>query len=125
MRNDCAGPISGVCPSSLDTYDDFRLNLGYAAILARRMDLVAMTPQPSLSSTGYCLAKVSATAPEYMVYAPSAASFTVDLSGAPGTRTVEWIDLSAGADIAGAPVTGGGTVQFTPPSGQGAVLHIN
>jgi hypothetical protein len=124
MRNDCAGAVGGVCGSEDTKYDDFRQNLGYAALLGKEMDLVAMTPQPGLSSTGYCLAKVSNASPEYMVYAPTGASFTVDLSGAPGSRTVEWIDLGASAQLPGAPVMGGAVVQFVPPDTSGVVLHI-
>ena len=43
---------------------------------ANRMNLVTMTPQPSLCSTHFCLVDPGK---EYLVYQPYAAHFTVNL----------------------------------------------
>ena len=44
-----------------------RRAMGHARRYAERMNLAAMTPQPGLASTGYCLAHVGA---EYLIYQP-------------------------------------------------------
>ena len=64
---------------------------------------------------------------EYLVYAPSGGSFTVDLSAMPSARTlaVEWFNPSTGAVIAGNPIPAGSSAQaFTPPFSGDAVLYL-
>jgi hypothetical protein len=123
-RNQCANAVGGVCPAPDTSLDPFRDNLGYTARYARRMNLIAMTPQPGLASTGYCLANATAGG-EYLVYAPSGGGFSVDLTGTPGTVNVEWFDPSSGTTSSGGTVNGGATVSFTPPFGGDAVLYLH
>src|SRR5205823_3076971 len=80
-RNECAAPVRGICSAPQPRYDNLRANLGYTRQLADRMDLIGMTPQPSRTSTGNALVKYAPNATEILVYAPSAGSFTLDLSG--------------------------------------------
>jgi hypothetical protein len=69
---DCAAEWSPAgCTFTDATYASLRVNLGYAQSYARRMNLRAMTPQSSLSSTGYLLASPDVAESEYLVYAPS------------------------------------------------------
>jgi hypothetical protein len=125
-RNLCQSPSNGVCTGPDTRWDNLRNNLGYTVSYANKMNLVKMTPQGSLSSTGYCLANNMATGAEYLVYAPNGGSFTVNLSAVPttGTVTVEWLDPSTGTTTSGGSVPGGSTRTFTPPFSGDAVLYL-
>ena len=50
---------------------EIRASLGYTREYTERIDLVSMTPQPDLCSTGYCLANPAATGAEYLVFLPA------------------------------------------------------
>lgn len=72
--------------------EDARRAMGQTRRFAQRMNLAVMTPQPDLSSTGYCLACAGA---EYLVYQPDpAAAFTVDLPA--GSYRYEWFNPRQG-----------------------------
>ena len=79
-RNLCASPVNAICSGPDTRYDNFRDNLGYILNYSRKLNLARVTPQKSLSSTGYCLAQTQSAGSEHLVYAPSGGSFTVDLS---------------------------------------------
>jgi hypothetical protein len=126
-RNLCTSPTNGICSGPDTRYDNFRDNLGYILRYSQRLSLAGVAPRSSLCSTGYCLAQTPSTGAEYLVYAPAGGSFTVNLSAMPGTRTlaVEWFNPSAGATIAGNPVSAGSSSQsFTPPFSGDAVLYL-
>ena len=98
-----------------------RKNMGYTLGFAHRMNLVGMQPQPSLVSSGYCLALPGN---EYLAYAPAGA-VTVDLSGATGTFKVEWFSPLTGASKTGTHIQGGRQISFIAPfHGSDAVLHL-
>src|SRR5262249_18996358 len=59
---------------------------------AVRIGLAAMTPQPALTSTGFCLANAGN---EYIVYQPGSGAFTVNLS-AQGNYSFEWFNPASG-----------------------------
>jgi len=129
-----------------------RKNLGYALTYASRMDLAAMSPQPGLCSTSYCLAKKSAEDAEILVYLPAgknSSSFletlgmqlrdqesinsfflalenevTVDLSFTREDLTIEWFNPEDGSVKKGGVVSGGGVRSFTVPFAGDAVLYI-
>jgi hypothetical protein len=91
---------------------------------AERMDLAGMTPQNGLSQTAYCLANPGT---EYLIYAPSAGTFWVDLSAGGGKRfSVEWINPRTAATTRLADLPGGNSRQsFTAPfNDSGAVLYL-
>ena len=71
-RNLCANPVNSICQGVDTRWDNFRDNLGYIVTYSRKLNLAAVTPQGSLSSTGYCQAQTPATGAEYLVYAPLA-----------------------------------------------------
>jgi hypothetical protein len=124
-RNLCSNPVNGVCSAPAPRYEGFRRNVGYAVSYAERMNLAAMTPQGSLSTTGYCLANAAASGGEYFVYAPSGGTFSVDLSAATDTLYVEWMNPSTGAKTSGGSVSGGSSAQsFTPLFAGDAVLYL-
>jgi hypothetical protein len=129
-RNSCdAGvpPAHGVCTvPDAAKWDNLRYNLGYAVSYANKVDLVKMTPQGSLSSTGYCLAQTPSTGAEYLVYEPGGSSFTVNLSAMPSSRTlsVEWLDPGTGTIHPAGTVAAGATVTFTAPFSGDAVLYL-
>ncbi len=122
-RNLCGSPTNGVCSSPDPRWDNLRNNLGAIVSYGNRMNLLAMTPQPSLSSTGYALANASA-AGEYLVYAPNGGSFTVNLAATSGTLSIEWFNPSSGATTSGGTVPAGATTSFVPPFSGDAVLYL-
>jgi hypothetical protein len=104
-------------------FDEGLRALGDTRRFAARIDLARMTPQPALSSTGYCLARAGA---EYLVYQPAGGAFTVSLR--PRTYALDWINPATGRTVARSRlrVNGPGprTVSFTPPFTGDAVLHL-
>jgi hypothetical protein len=89
---------------------------------ADKINLAAMVPSDSLSETRYCLANKGK---EYLVFqAGDRGEFTVDLSHAPGTFSVEWFNVNAGTAQAGKLVKGGGIRVFTTPFGGPAALYL-
>jgi hypothetical protein len=124
-RNACQSPVFQVC-SGVDTkYDKFRSSQGLAqAYVNGKIDFVKATPQGSLSSTGFCLADNAATGAEYLVYAPSGGTFTVNLSATTRALNVEWFNPATGATTTGAAISGGSTKSFTAPFSGDAVLYI-
>ena len=124
-RNLCANPVNGVCSGVDPRWNNFRDNMGYTLTYANKMDLAKMTPQGGLSSTGYVLADAVAVGAEYLVYAPSGGSFTVNLSATTRTLNVEWFNPATGATISGGVTTGGSSSKsFTPPFSGDAVLYL-
>jgi Putative collagen-binding domain of a collagenase len=126
-RNMCGSPTNGICTSPDVRWDSFRNNLGYILRYSHRLNLANVTPQRSLSSTGDCLAQTPAAGAEYLVYAPTGGSFTVDLSAMPRSRklAVEWFNPSTGTVIVKDPVQSGSSSQsFTPPFTGDAVLYL-
>jgi hypothetical protein len=106
------------------TREDARRAMGHTLDYANRMNLAAMTPQPALCSTRYCLAAASGSSAEVLAYLPSGGTATVNLAGASGTLKVEWFDPATGAVVRGGTTDGGATRSFTAPFGRDAVLYI-
>lgn len=113
-----ADPEVGV---RLDKYwNVIRDAMGSTETYANRMNLVATTPQGSLSSTGYCLANPGV---EYLVYQPSSRPFTLHLLA--GNYQYEWFNpttnLVAGT---GAITVAEGNQPFSAPFTGDAVLYL-
>jgi hypothetical protein len=124
-RNLCQSPTNGVCTGPDSRWNNMRDNLGYTVNYANKMDLLEITPQGGLSSTGYCLAQTPSVGAEYLVYAPSGGTFTVNLSATTRVLNVEWLNPATGVTTAGVAITGGSTAQsFTAPFSGDAVLYI-
>jgi hypothetical protein len=124
-RNLCGNPVNGVCNTPDSRWNNFRDNLGYAAAYGNRMNLVAMTPQPGLASTGWALASPVASGAEYLVYAPSGGTFTVNLSATTHSLNVEWLNPSTGLKTPAGTISGGSSQKsFTPPFSGDAVLYL-
>jgi hypothetical protein len=60
----------------------------------------------------------------YLVYSLSGGAVRLDLSAAPGTYAVCWIDPRSGAVTRGGAVRGGATVTLTPPAASARVLWL-
>jgi hypothetical protein len=121
-RNLCQNPLNGVCNAVDTRWDNLRNNMGSMISYANRMNLAAMTGQPALSSTGYCLANAGV---EYLVYETgSSTSFTVSM--VPATYAFEWFNpatltvVSTGTITVSAP----GNQSFTQPFTGDAVLYL-
>jgi hypothetical protein len=81
-----------------------------------------MTPQGSLSTTGYALA--DAVKGEFVIYAPNGGQFSVNLAGASGTLNAEWVNVATGSFTSGGQVEGGANQSFTAPdASDGLMLH--
>jgi hypothetical protein len=101
--------------------DSAREGMRQTRLWSEKIDLAHMTPHDALASGRYCLANPGV---EYLALQPEAAEFTIDLTGAPGDFTVQWLDVNTGREIPGKPVHGGGKVLFIPPFGGPAVVHL-
>jgi predicted amidohydrolase len=102
-------------------WEPLRKAMGQTRTYATRMDLAAMVPRPDLASSEYCLAKAGK---EYLVYAVSGESITVDLTAAPGMVAVEWFDPTTNKTSSADPVSGGGRREFKAPFSGEAVLYL-
>jgi len=102
-----------------------RDNLGYVqSWAATNIDLANATPQSSLASTGYCLAKTTGIV-QVLAYQPTSGNFTVNLTSYAGTFAVEWLRPATGATQAGSDVSGGAVRTLTPPwAGEDAVALL-
>jgi hypothetical protein len=126
-RNMCPAPVNGICRAPDERWDNIRDNLGYILKYSRKMNLANVTPQPSLCSTGHCLAQTPTAGAEYLVYAASGGTFMVNLSAMRASRkmAVEWFNPATGEAIVSAPVLAGSPSQpFTPPFSGDAVLYL-
>ena len=124
MENELAPTYGDLVLPPPQILEDVRRAMAHTLKQANRMNLAAMTPRNDLAQTAYCLANPGV---EYLVYAPSAGTFWVDLSSRVGrTFAVEWINPSTGAILAGANVAGGSSRHsFTAPlNDDGAVLYL-
>jgi hypothetical protein len=102
--------------------DSARMAMGQTRRYAERMNLAAMMPAGDLSATGYCLA---AKGSEYLVFQPgNKGEFTLNLKDAPGSYSVEWLDVHADRTLAGKPVAGGAPRTFTTSFPGPAVLYL-
>lgn len=113
--NDCERP----------EWPNLRLNLGYARVFAERINLAAMTPQPSLASHTWLLANPVDGGAEYLAYLPSGGSVSIDLSDTRRALSVEWFDPELGELHAASGVEGGARRTFTSPFDHDAVLYIH
>jgi IPT/TIG domain/Family of unknown function (DUF6298)/Putative collagen-binding domain of a collagenase len=126
VRNTCLNPANQVCTGGVDAkYNNFRAVMGHLQrFVNANLNLLRMTPQNSLSSTGHCLADNSATGAEYLVYAPNGGTVTVNLTATSRVLNVKWLNPATGVITAGAAVSGGSTQSFTAPFGGDAVLYL-
>ena len=108
-------------PSDLPQADAIRRALGQTRRLAERLNLAAMSPQPQLASSGYCLAQ---TGQEYAVYLPQGGQVTVDVSAARGRLQAQWIHPVEDKSVPAQPVEGGAKATFTAPFAGPAVLWL-
>jgi hypothetical protein len=121
VGTDSLEPFFGRSPDPY--WETIRLAMGYARTYADKVNLAAMKPLNSLSSTSYCLAD---TGREYLVYqATSSSSFTVNLKA--GTYNYEWFNPNTGAiaSTSSFTVAADGNRNFTAPFSGDAVLYVH
>lgn len=97
------------------TYDVIRYNVARILTYANQINLEAATPQPSLASTGYCLANTTVYPRTYLVYQSGSGAFNVNVTAVDTRLRVEWLRISDGTVQAGTSVDGGATRSLTPP----------
>jgi Protein of unknown function (DUF4038)/Putative collagen-binding domain of a collagenase/Family of unknown function (DUF6298) len=126
-RNLIHGPVSGIGSEPDARWENFRNTLGDILRYSRKVNLANVTPRSTLCSTHYCLAETPSAGAEYLVYAPSGGSLTVDLSAMPNSRmlAVEWFNPATRKAISQRPIAAGSSSQsFTAPFSGDAVLYL-
>lgn len=128
--------LRGLNPIFMDPYDGsvlshgfgkeksepIRLAMGQVLQWSRRTDLAAMTPQPELASTKYCLAN---PAVEYLVLLPKG-NREVTLTLPAGRYKPTWFDPDSGAELAREPFSHAqGTRVLESPFEGDVVLHLH
>lgn len=109
----------------LANHEIARQRMGQTLACARRINLAAMTPQPALASTRYCLARAATTDAEYLVYLPDGGEMTLDLSASPEKLAFEWFSPLEGVTVSRGEVTGGAVRSFKPSFDGDAVLYVH
>jgi len=118
--------LRGLNPIFMDTYDcmiltgsfdstwaePLRISMGYSLILADRMDLISMTPEPDLASSNYCLANPGV---EYLVYLPDNTEVSLNLEETSGAFSSEWFNPATGKFRETENITGGQNVSMDSP----------
>jgi hypothetical protein len=114
-----ADPRIGLEPDRF--YAPIREAMGMTLTYANRMNLAAMTPQPSLCSTHFCLANPGT---EYLVYQPYAGPVSVNLGA--GTYHYEWLDPTSNRITSfGVLSVSKGDHTFTPAYKNDAILYLS
>ncbi len=113
---------AGVSPAQRAAEASERLGIKETRSVASTLNLAGMKPAGNLASTGYALADTSNG--QFVVFAQSGGSFTVDLSSAAGkTLAVQWLNVQTGAFSTAAAIAGGnGRQSFTSPSGDAVLV---
>ncbi len=111
-------------PKDDPRWEPIRLALGQARRLASKLDLSDSTPQPRLSSTGYCLANTSGTDPAFLIYAPKGGEVVADLTATPGRFVAEWWPLTDGSPHPGVEIEGGASRSLRAPEPGPIVLYL-
>ena len=103
-------------------HDPTRIAMGLVRKLSERIDLVSMTPQSELASTGYCLANPGR---EYLVYQPEGGHKKLTLTLEPDKYSAEWINPSSGKSLKSQDHHAKtGTNIFVPPVNGSAILYL-
>ncbi|HNK51863.1 MAG TPA: hypothetical protein PKX75_23005, partial [Nitrospira sp.] len=110
-----------------------RVAMGQTRRWADRINLKRVTPQSELASTGYCLADRGR---EYLIYIPASDSVaesgaekptrpvTVNLTGASGVFTAEWMELETGRTKQADSLIGGSERMLTVPFPGSGLLYL-
>jgi hypothetical protein len=126
-RNLSLSPVNGIGSKPDPRWENFRHNLGYILRYSRRLNLANIAPRGRLCSTNCCLAQTPAAGAEYLAYAPSGGSFSMDLSAMPTTRklAVEWFNPATCESTCQSAIPAGSYSQeFRAPFTGDAVLYL-
>ncbi len=96
-----------------------RRSMGQTLMLANRMDLISMIPEPDLASSGYCLANKGN---EYLVYLPDSLGVELNLEETSGIFGAEWFNPENGEFKVSESIAGGSKLSFHSPFGTTATL---
>jgi hypothetical protein len=122
-RNNCTGaPVGGdpgICTGVDRNWNPIRLAMQDVLVYAKKIDLKNMTPQGSLSTSGFCLANRGL---QYLVFSTST-SFT--LTTVAGTYTFEWFNPLTHMIVQAGSVAVGNSQNFTAPIGEASVLWLH
>jgi hypothetical protein len=90
---------------------EVRFSMGLSRLLAQRVDLSQMSPEPQLASSGFALFGSD----QVIVYQTDLRSAYVDLRGRAGTYQLEWLNPRTGEIATGSPVVAGAQVRLVRP----------
>ena len=89
--------------------------------IAKTLPMEKMLPSRTIASTGYALVFQQQ---EYLIYQPASGQFRLNLIGARGPFSVEWINPVTGEKTPGPAFPGGCAIDFTPPFEGEILLHL-
>jgi hypothetical protein len=101
--------------------ENVRNSLGYTIQYSQLVDLLSMSPNSELCSSGYCLVNPGR---DYLVYLPTGGTVRVDLSAASGSFVASWFSPVTGRTTSGGTVSAGIPILFTSPIDGDAVLYL-
>lgn len=105
-------------------WEPLRRALGQTRIWASRINLAAMTPQPELASTGYCLADLNSSRPELLVYVPEPGPVRVNLQSVDRRLAIEIFETESGRLIQPPSTVTGGWLEWEAPATGPHLLHL-
>jgi hypothetical protein len=120
-RNLCPSPTNGIGSGPDARWKNVRDTMGFIRRYADRMDLASTAPHPELASTKHCLTQPGQ---EYLLYLPNGGETTVDLSTAPGSFQVEWMNPIDGKTSSAEAIAGGAKRTLKAPFSGDAVLYL-
>ncbi|PWT86381.1 MAG: hypothetical protein C5B58_01490 [Acidobacteria bacterium] len=119
-NNNPAGPCrDGQCTAVDTQWNPIRNAMTDILTYSQKVDLIHMTPQDSLSTSGFCLAKRGS---QYLVYSETN-SFVLTL--VPGTYTYEWFNPSTHVLAGAGSMTIGANQRLTAPFSGDSVLWLH
>ena len=101
--------------------DAIRKAMGVTRKVASQINLAEALPLPERASTRYCLAVPGR---QYVVYLPEGGEVNIDLSGAEGVFTVQWIHPVEGSSQAASSVEAGAQLSLQAPFDGHAVVVL-
>jgi hypothetical protein len=119
-------PYDGVTfgAGEVSKWEPLRRAVGQTRFWAGRINLAAMTPQPELASTGYCLADLNSSRPELLVYVPEPGPVRVNLQSVDRRLRIEIFETESGRLIQPPSTVTGGWLEWAAAGPGPCLLHL-
>jgi hypothetical protein len=106
-------------------WEPLRRALGQIRVWSERIPIAEMTPQPSLASSGYCLAKLDASKPELLVYQPQPGPVRIDLRSVKSKLRFECFETETGQLVRLPAARPGDWIEWSTPGPAACLLHLH